>query len=196
MLMGALMWLATVAAFAADASPWLGEWGLDPVRSDDPLPRLEMAARAPMLATTQQTRNLSPDRAAQDDEIEAARRRVLSITTGMLARSSRMTLGAPSSDDAGLTLEYGGEDPIDLTLTRKWAKAQRTEGRMKIRAFAEDQLVVERRIKTMTIVETFLPPEEDGSLFSVVRVVGSGMDTIEFRRAYRRLDTELETSSR
>ena len=182
--------LASPPAMAGPAAEWVGEWALDPVRSDNADRMLQRAVRAPMLDTPAPStrQNLSPDRAAQDDQMEEARRRVMTLTTTMLARSARISIREPEVE--GLIVEFGGEEPMELTLTRKWTKTRRDGSTLRMRAFADGQLTLERRIKTMRVVETLLPPDEDGTVYAVVQIVGSGMETIEFRRVYRALSEE------
>jgi len=169
-------------AFAADLSPWVGEWGLDPAASDDPYEKLQQAIGVPLLSGGA-ARGLAPDGGADDREEQ--QRRLVSITTRLLALSGR--IGLAPTEAADLSITYGGEPSLDVTLGRKWHKVKREDNVIRLRASAQDNLVVERRVKSAVLTETFLAPVEPGVLYAVVRVDGSGVDGLEFRRVYRAL---------
>lgn len=183
------LWILLATAFAADgpAGAWYGTWSLDPVRSDDPRPLVEQAVRGPLLNATG-ARQMAPDGGTGIDPDEQ-RRVMLNSVLGLLARSGQFTLGEPSSEQ-DVTLTYAGDTPIGLVLGRKWVRTRSTRGVVRVRARLKDQLVVERREKTVRVTETLLPPDDDGLLAVVVRVDGSGIHPLEFRRIYRNLDED------
>ncbi len=183
-------WLVAWAA-AATVDPWVGEWGLDPAKSDDPHDALQRAIRAPVLTGGAATR-LSPDGGAE--ALEADYQKLVTATTGLLAVSGR--LGLVASGDEGVQLTFGGEAPVELTLGRKWTKVEIEDGTLRIRAREiAGHLVLERRVKTAVLTETFLPRAEDPSvLYVVARIDGSGIEGLEFRRVYRALHDPAEGS--
>ncbi|HHO53121.1 MAG TPA: hypothetical protein ENK18_20160 [Deltaproteobacteria bacterium] len=178
-------WLCLLGlATAGELSGWIGAWGIDPVESDDPYLALERAVRAPLLSAGS-ARQMAPDRGASD--LEAARARVLEEMTRMLNRSGRLDLA--EDEDGKLVVGFGGDTPVAVELGRGWARIKEDTGVLKVRAWRSgEHLSVERRLKTTSLTETLLPPEDPELLYVVVRIAGSGMEGLEFRRVYRALD--------
>ncbi|MBX2799545.1 MAG: hypothetical protein KTR31_17850 [Myxococcales bacterium] len=180
-----IVWMWVSLAWATEGlDPWVGAWGLDPVKSDDPVQTLRMAIRAPTVGSGAAGR-LAPDGGQSDRQ--DAQARLVKTALSMLGRSGRVEF---RRDEAGaMVVEFGGESPITLSPGRKWTKVRQDDGMLRIRAeLGPDYLLVERRIKSMVLVETFLLPKEEDLTYAVVLVDGSGMDGVEFRRVYRALD--------
>ena len=179
------LWALAVAA-ATDLSSWAGDWALDPSQSDDPGAALQRAISAPLVSSGA-ARGLAPD-GGQDDR-EQAQRRLVEATSAMLGQSGRIAL-APT-DDGDLEVTFGGDAPLVVALGRRWTKVKRPdEGLLRIRAEVEDHLVLERRHKTLALTETFLIPTEPEIIYVVVRIDGSGIEGLEFRRVYRALHAD------
>ena len=81
---------------------------------------------------------------------------------------------------------------MHVTLTRKWSKVKTWNGLLRMRAQLGEQLVLERRMKSLWITETFLAPQDPETVVAVVRVSGSSISDFEFRRVYRALDPRPE----
>ena len=71
-------------AHAAPPEAWAGTWSLDASRSDDPVTKLQTAARGPLLNTSG-ARSMSPDGQATD--VEAFRQETITAALGLLATS-------------------------------------------------------------------------------------------------------------
>jgi hypothetical protein len=170
-------------ALADDASPWAGEWGLDPSQSDDPYEAIGRAIQEPLL-TGGAASQYAPD--GGSDSREDDQRRLVDSTTAMLGLSGR--IGLQPRPEEGLTLTFGGEDPVDLQLGRKWTKIKTDDGTLRLRAEADGHLVLQRRLKAALLTETFLAPDASDTMVAVVRVDGSGIEGLEFRRVYRALN--------
>ncbi len=179
-----LVWLASLAT-ASDLSPWVGSWGLDPSQSDDALQRVQMAVRAPILDASG-ARQLSPDGSGQVDQ-EDHQRRVVGSVMRLLGHSGIVEWAEGSKSDV-VRLTLGGDPPQELSDGRKWTKVKTDEGRYRVRVQLGERLVLQRRADNLTVTETFLDPSDDGSVAVVVRLEGSGLQEIEFRRVYRPLD--------
>lgn len=187
-----MIWLCLLftAAWAADTpEPWFGTWSLDPIKSDDPRALVDQAVRGSLL-NGGGARNLAPDGGSGVDPDEQ-KRSIANSVLALLARSGQFTLSKPPNEQ-DLTLTYAGDAPVGLLLGRKWTKLRSNRGTMKVRAQLSDQLILQRRERTIRITETLLEPDSEGMLAVVVRVDGSGITPMEFRRVYRNLDAEAE----
>jgi hypothetical protein len=176
------LWSVLVAAaFAGPLDPFQGEWGLDPIESDDPIPLLAGMVSGPV-ATGSAAARYSPDQGAGVGEDE--RNRVIDAVIRLLGVSSRLAL---TPDGESVVVTFGGEEPVTLPLGKKWSKVRRGDGSTyKMRALLDgEQLVLERRVKASVLTETFLKPVRPDELFVVVRLDATGLATgLEFRRAY------------
>jgi hypothetical protein len=183
-----MTWLCA-AALAADAW-WVGQWGLDPSRSDDGAKAVEDAFVAPVAPPpgAGSPTGMSPDQGQSDSEDQ--RQKALSDAMGLLGRSGRCVL-APVGEDA-LSIDFG-DGATTVALGNHWTKVQPASGdRYRIRAWLRpDVLIVERRYKTNTLTESWLPPTDPESRDRavVVQLQGPSLTNgVEFRRVYRRLD--------
>jgi hypothetical protein len=181
------VWCAA-SALAADAW-WVGAWGLDPSKSDDPSALVDRAIVArPASSGSTTTRGLAPD-GGEENDAEEAMRKARFDAMAILARSGRLSLG-PTAD--GLVLDWG-DGPVAVHGT-KWTKARDADGDpYRVRVGIDDEvLVVQRRFKSTTLTESWLPPEADADPRTrVVVVVIAGptlVEDVEFRRIYRKLD--------
>lgn len=180
------LWMALAVAWAdgPEVSAWYGTWSLDPARSDDPAPLVAQAARGSMLQSAG-ARQMAPDNGTGVDP-EVQRRQIANAVLAQLARSGQFTLG-PSETDGHVVLTWAGEPPIEVALGRRWTKVKSNRGVTRVRARLGAQLVLERRERTVHITETLLPRTEPETLAVVVRVDGSSVYALEFRRVYRDL---------
>lgn len=185
-------WLCLVGlASAGELSGWLGAWGLDPSQSDDPQYALARSVRAPLLSSAG-ARQMAPDKGQSD--LEAARERVLGEMTRMLLRSGRLDLA--EGPDGQLLVGFGGAPAVSVAVDRGWTRVKEEDGLVKIRAWRSgDRLSVERRLKTTSLTETLLAPDDPEQLYVVVRIAGSGVEGFEFRRVYRALEPGPDTSA-
>jgi hypothetical protein len=177
--------LLALCTQASAASPWAGEWGLDPSRSDEPTQMIERAYSGPVL-TGRGASRYSPDGGQVDHEAE--RGKVLYEALGLLGVSGRLSL-SPGSE-GHVALGWGDGQVIELEPGRRWTKVTPEQGeRYRIRVSdLGEQLLIERRAKLTEISETLIPSGQ-GDLVAVVRVDGNTLDSgIEFRRVYRRLE--------
>ncbi len=176
------LWLAS-AAFGADLGRLGGSWALDPARSDDPSELLYRLARSPAVQGGAASR-YSPDQGT--DQGEAERERAARTVNEMLGISSRVDL---AGTDDGVTITFGGEVPVEVSIGRKWKKVKRDDrDNYKIRAQQDGpHLVLERRFRSNILTETFLAPGSEATdrVYVVVRLDATGLASgFEFRRAY------------
>jgi hypothetical protein len=177
--------LLALTSQATAASPWVGEWGLDPSRSDEPSQMIERAYSGPALSN-QGAGRYSPDGGEVDHEAE--RGKVLYEALALLGASGRLSL-APGAEGR-VALGWGDGQVLELESGRRWTKVTSDDGdRYRIRVVdLGEQLLVERRAKLTEISETLIPSDQ-GDLVAVVRVDGNTLESgVEFRRVYRRLE--------
>ncbi len=175
------------AALAAPADPWLGLWGLDPSVSDDPAERLQSAVTAPIVTGAQAAR-LSPDGGASATSGDEERTHALDDALALLATSGGIEL---RGEGESVAVTWTGEQPVAVSLARRWVKVEREPHRWKVRAWMDGpNLVVERRQRATSVAETFLPAEQPGEVVVVVWVEGPSIHPpVEFRRVYRSLSS-------
>ena len=185
-----MMWLWSAVAWAADGW-WVGEWGMDPSRSDDGVKAVQDAFVAPTVATTPagSPSSLSPDQGSTDDPDEQ-RQKALRDALGLLGKSGRCVFSA--AGDASLEADWG-DGVVTVPFGNKWTKVTTPQGdRYRVRAWSTpEMLVVERRFKTNELTESWVPPSDADTRdrVVVVRIVGPSLpEGVEFRRVYRRLD--------
>lgn len=185
------LWMCLASAWAQDsvAERWYGQWSLDPVRSDDPQPLVEQAVRGPLLNSTG-ARQMAPDGGSGIDPDEQ-KRVLVNQVLGLLARSGQFTL-AEGLGPESVSLTFAGDEPLSLELGKKWIKTRSNRGVTKLRVRLAEQLLMERRERTVRVTETLLPPDDAGTMAVVVRVDGSGVHPMEFRRVYRNLQAVTE----
>lgn len=183
--MSGWVWVATAWAGGAtpDLSGFVGSWGLDPSKSDDPGEALSHAAESAPTASASKASQLSPDGGSTPDE--DAPKHALDDATALLGGSGGLVVALASE---GVTVTWTGEAPVTLPLTRHYQKVKASP-RWKARAWMDgDHLVVERRRRSTSVAETLLPPERADELVVVVWVEGTGLaHPVEFRRVYRAL---------
>jgi len=166
----------------AGSLPWAGDWALDPTQSDDGPQAIERLVRGAPIQGGRAAARMSPDPASSADVASDDRQRLVDALTKLLARSGRIELTAAED---GVTVEYSGEDPVTLPFGRKWTKVRWDGSKVKLRAQVGNALKLERRVSGATVVETFLPLEQEGEAAVVVRIDGAGVQATEFRRVYR-----------
>ena len=174
------VWLAAMVAMAGDVAPWTGTWAIDPERSDDPYRVVTRSIRSPLLSSDA-ARAMSAD--GQGGDLEAQHRQTRNTVLSMLATTGQLTFEPSAEGQVRVT--FAGHDPVLLTPgARKWVKVRGDDGVLRLRLEVDTHLVLKRREKTITVTESFLPPEE-GQAIAVVYVDGSGVYAFEFRRVYR-----------
>lgn len=188
--MTVLLWLS--AAFAGpDLGHFVGLWGLDPSKSDDPTEAFALATQvAPDVRATAAAR-YAPDGgvAAAEDEQEQSPKRALDDAYTLLGASGGLQV---ATVEEGVTVTWTGTAPVTVPLTRRYVKVKGGERPWRVRAWMDgDHLVVERRMRSTSVAETLLPPERADELVVVVWVEGSSLGhPVEFRRVYRALATD------
>lgn len=181
--MTSVLWLV-LSAGAADLDVVAGLWSLDPLASDDPTDLLYLGLRNPT-ASGQSASQYAPDGGASANQ--DAGERALATVKGLMFSSGRVSI-EPAGDL--LRIGFDGHEPMEVGLDEGWVRFKREDGdRLRIRAtWTGDMLVVERKVKASTLVESFLAPKDPRRMYAVVRVSSSVVSPpIEFRRAYAAL---------